>query len=74
MKKNKKDTTFYILTGVVYAVSFGILTFLFNLLIDVYVSNTSIIIQSVCFGIFMSLFDLWQDKRQDRKNKNNRGN
>lgn len=69
MEHNEKDFLFYFLTGVIYAVVLGIMLLIFNAFTDIKTSVFSIIVQSISFGIFMSLFDLWQDKRKDRKNK-----
>ena len=69
MENFEKDTKFYVITAVLYAVILGVLLSIFNIFTDIKTSVPSIVIQSICFGIFMSLFDLWQDKRKDRKNK-----
>lgn len=69
MENNEKDFLFYFLVGIIYAVVLGILLAIFNMFTDIKTSVPSIIIQSICFGVFMSLFDLWQDKRKNKKNR-----
>lgn len=66
-KENGKGFLLYLIIGLIYAVALGIMFTIFNLFSDDPTPTSSIIVQSILFGIFMSLFEMWIQNRRNKK-------
>ena len=67
MDNKENGFLFYFILGVIYAVVFGGMIGLFNLFTEEKTPLPSLIFQSIFFGIFMTLFEMWLRKRKKKK-------
>ena len=69
MQNNENGFMLYFVIALIYAVVLGILLALFNLFGEEKTTTISIIFQSIFFGIFMSLFEYWRNRKKNSNKK-----
>ena len=67
MDNKNRDFLFYIMIAIIYGIIFAVILVIFNLFSEDKESAVTITFQSLLFGIFMAIFELWQYNKKKRK-------